>query len=166
MTHKPEKTPPLTHEQRLLIASQFGLIFEWAAAAGVDMENESEDAPDTPDILDEIIRWWHAQPEDERPERDDTVFAIGIALGDFLRHVLDVEWCTIDGPDGVEFALLNEKGDGQHLFWPISTVHKRFDGSPDGLVCDFLDGLFENELVQALQRAEGDEPEPLLPDED
>ncbi|MFO0830301.1 MAG: DUF3806 domain-containing protein [Phycisphaerales bacterium] len=162
--HTPEKTNPLTRDQRLLIAEQFGLIFEWAAAAGVDIEDESDEAPDTPDILDEILRWWHAQPQNDRPPRDDTVFALGIALGDFLRHVLDVEWCTVQDADGVEFALVNDKHGAQHLFWPVSTVHKRFDQSPDGLICDFLDNLFENERVLSLQRPEDDEPEPLLPD--
>lgn len=165
MDDLPEKTQPLTHEQRVLIAAQFGFVLECAEAAGVDIEDESEDALDTPDILDEVIRWWHAQPEEDRPERDDTVFAIGIALGDFLRHVLDVEWCTVSDNDGVEYALVNDKNGGQHILWPVSSVAKRFDDSPDGFVCDFLDGIFGAELVQSLQREEDNPPEPLLPED-
>ncbi len=165
MSAKPEKTSPLTSDHRTLLISQFGLVLECAKAADIDTDDESENAPETSEVLDEVVRWWHAQPAHERPERDDMVFALGIAMGDYVRHVLDVEWRAVHDEDGVEFALVNEKGDGQHIFWPVSSVAKRFDDSPDGFVCDFLDAMFSAEAVQPLLREEDNPPEPLLPEE-
>lgn len=54
--------------------------------------------------------------------------AFGIAVGEYLRRELDMEWKVITDDYGTDLAILREAPDGSLVYsWPIIVVGKRFD---------------------------------------
>lgn len=61
---------------------------------------------------------------------DPTPFmaAFGIAVGEYLRRELDMEWKVITDDYGIDLAILREAPDGSLVYsCPIIVVGKRFD---------------------------------------
>jgi hypothetical protein len=106
------------------------------------VEQEQLDLPEEATILDAcdaVVRWWHAQPESERPDANMVVNAVGIGLGDAIADVFEMQWRIIEDESGTSLALWREQPD--IVAAPIDSVAKRFADSPDGFVSEFYESL-------------------------
>lgn len=76
-------------------------------------------------------------------EMDPTPFmaTFGIAVGEYLRRELDMEWVVITDDYGTDLAILREAPDGALVYsCPIIVVGKRFDGDyQDGQLAEFCE---------------------------
>jgi len=115
------------------------------------VEQEALELPSEATILDAcdcVVRWWHAQPESERPDANMIVNAVGIGLGDALASVFELQWRITEGDAGTSLVLW--RGEPSVTASPIDSVARRFADSPDGFVnqvynqiADQLDNLIE-----------------------
>ena len=83
-------------------------------------------------LADELIRWWHRQPADDRVDPNLIVSAAGIALGDALAKEFRLEWKIITDSFGTDIGLWRERG--HIVLSPTHSVAKRFSECPDGFV--------------------------------
>lgn len=78
---------------------------------------------------------------EEDPELDPTPFmaTFGIAVGEYLRRELAMDWVIITDDYGTDLAILSEAPDGSHIYaCPIMVVGKRFDeGYEEGQLAEF-----------------------------
>jgi hypothetical protein len=108
------------------------------------VEQEGIELPDQATILDAcdgVVRWWHAQPESERPDANMVVNAAGIGLGDALADVFELEWRIVEDEGGSSLVLWRDEP--RTIVAPIDGVAKRFADSPSGFVNELYSGLAE-----------------------
>lgn len=108
------------------------------------VEQEQLELPEEATILDAcdaVVRWWHAQPETERPDANLIVNAVGIGLGDALVDVFELEWRIIE--DGFGTSLSLWRAEPNIVASPIDSVAKRFADSPEGFINELYDGIAE-----------------------
>jgi len=128
----------LTPEQSDFVSDCCQVFFELASAAGVSERDLTEG--DAADALDSVVRWWHAQPDDDRPDFETTCNILGVALGELLKASFPVlDWKMVSDESGTSLALWNT-GHAVVLA-PIDSVMKRLDEEPDGFFAPLLDSL-------------------------
>ncbi len=104
------------------------------------------------DACDAVVRWWHAQPETDRPDANMIVHAVGIGYGDALADVFELEWKIVEDGAGTSLALWRQ--DPEILASPIDSVAGRFAASPDGFVAELYDSV-ATQLDQIIDASEG-----------
>lgn len=79
--------------------------------------------------------------EDEKLDPTPYMAAFGIAVGEYLRRELDMDWKIITDDYGTDLAILREAPDGELIFsCPIVVVGKRFEPDyEDGQLEEFCD---------------------------
>lgn len=149
-------TRDLTEEERISLCDAIAFFFSVIEAEGLAPEAE----PDTCQVCDELVRWWHAAPEDDRPDEHTLVSMLGAVVGDLLRHAAWFDWKYVrDGED--EYLALVGGDEAPVVVAIFDAMSKRLQDNPDGFVSDFFEGLFEH--VGHLARAEDDPlPAPLF----
>lgn len=137
---------PLTSDEREWLDEQRGLLAD--AIDQLDIEL-SEDA--TPlDGADAVIRWWHAQEQDERPDPNIIIMIAGVALGDRLAESFGLEWGIITDESGADLGLYHPTKNV--VCGPTHSVAKRFADGSDGFLGELLVGLSEG-MEEAVERA-------------
>lgn len=84
------------------------------------------------DACDAVVRWWHSQTEDERPDAGMIVNAVGIGLGDALAEVFEMDWRVVDGESGASLVVWREQP--EMFVAPIDRVARGFAEAVGGLV--------------------------------
>lgn len=156
---------PLGPDEELFLVSKLAGLFELVDTHGLDAA-PIESGGDTPEVCDEVVRWWHAQPSDVRPEENDLVWGVAVATGEVLRTRYRLDWALCDPAGEPYVALVGQSGpedDARSLVVAIiDSVSKRFESSPEGFVVEFLDGLDEH--IASLRRADDEDPPQSLID--
>lgn len=171
-------TPPRIHrltldELNFLRAQLIHFIELVEDVAHLEIDEEQDE---TPDICDDLVRWWHQLPSDDRPHPNDVVWAIAAAAGDYVRHVLKVDWRIVElGPpassktksqaSGSMALCADAKGvdPAALVLFVTDSIAQRFATRPHGFVREYVDGVLTQELATPHLRQEGDEgPAPLL----
>ncbi|QGU06783.1 hypothetical protein COCCU_04175 [Corynebacterium occultum] len=69
-----------------------------------------------------------AREEDEELDPTPFMASFGIAVGEYLRRELGMDWVIINDDYGTDLAILRETPDGGQVYsCPIVVVGKRFD---------------------------------------
>jgi hypothetical protein len=132
-----------------------------------------EEQDETPDICDELVRWWHGLPQEERPHANDVIWAIAAAAGDYIRHVLRVDWRIVEtaapghkSQAAGTMALCAEevkKDPTSLILFVTDSIAQRFASKPHGFVREYVDGVLTMDVARAHLRTEEDAgPAPLL----
>lgn len=128
----------LTPTQRDFVTDCCQTFFELADAAGVSERDLTEG--DAAEACDAVVRWWHDQPGDDRPDFETTCNILGVALGELLRAAFPIlQWKMVSDGFGTSLALWNPSP--QVILAPIDSVMKRLDEEPDGFFAPLLDAL-------------------------
>lgn len=90
-------------------------------------------------LCDEMIRWWHGEPEEQRIDPNVVIAVIGIAMGDVLAREFGLTWKIVKDAFGTDLGLW--RGKGQIVITPINSVAKRFADESDGFVVDYCGAL-------------------------
>jgi hypothetical protein len=90
-------------------------------------------------LCDEIIRWWHREPEEQRIDPNVVIAVVGIAMGDVLASEFGLIWKIVMDAFGTDLALWRAKG--QIVISPINSVAKRFAEERDGFVVEYCEAL-------------------------
>jgi len=156
----PSKVSELSEEQlELLRWSMLKCIELW----NDELPEPSEDE-DTPELCDQLVRWWHSAPPAKRTDHGEIIWAIGAMAGEFLRHRVKVSWKMVEDEYGSSVCLVSDDPDNWFVLSPIESIAKRFDDMKEGFVADYLEGMEEMDMVASSLRGEDDpDPEPLLP---
>lgn len=91
------------------------------------------------DACDAVVRWWHAQAEDARPDAGMIVNAVGIGLGDALAEVFEMDWRVAEEETGA--SLVVWRGQPEMVIAPIDSVARRFADGRGGFVAGHYDEL-------------------------
>lgn len=153
---------PLSEDHLDALRSCVGFCCELSADIGI----EPEEGEDTPEIADHIIRWWHAQPEADRPDAETLENAIGAALGEYLRFAYRLKWAVLKDEQDEAIVLTTEEPEGALVVSPFDAIHDYLPDGAEGFVVDMVANLYESDEMKPLERAEDDEVESLFPDED
>lgn len=132
--------------------------FELFEKAGI----EPDENEDTPQHCDHLVRWWHAQREESRPDSTEIENCVGAALGDYIRHVLRVEWMVVSDGEDDAIVLANPERPDDFMISPFDAISEYLPDNPDGFVSEMVAGLLEEEELQALFRPEDESPRPLF----
>jgi hypothetical protein len=152
-------TRDLTAEERTSLCDAIGFYFAIVEEHG--LVNEPD--PDTCEVCDSLVRWWHGAPEDDRPDADTIISLLGAVVGDLLRHAAWLEWKYVQNEEDEYLALVGGE-DAPVVIAVFDSMAKRLHEHPEGFVSDFFEGLFEH--VGHLARAEDDPPPASLFPED
>jgi len=158
MSDQPLKFRPAGQEDLDDVRSCIGGYFELFELAGI----EPDDNEDTPQHCDHLVRWWHSQNEKTRPESTDIENCIGAALGDYIRHVLRVEWMLVSDGEDEAIVLANPADPDEFMISPFDAISEYLPDNPDGFVAEMVAGLLDEEAMQDLFRPEGESPLPLF----
>ncbi|MBS0196955.1 MAG: hypothetical protein JSR77_09365 [Planctomycetes bacterium] len=124
----------------MAILGNKAFFFELVEQSGIEPDEEE----DTPQICDHLVRWWHGQPEGERPPADEVAISLGCVVGDFVMHFYNFEWSMLTDRDGTNLVLVGRPpGGGEIIFPAIHSVAKRFEEAPEGFIVEMLDELVE-----------------------
>lgn len=147
---------PLDEESLEALRTSFMMFIAIAEENGLGDEEAQ-----TPEICDAMVRWWHAQSDDERPGSDELIWMIGTAAGDYLRYPLRLEWCRLVQDGETSLGLVGEREEGPLVISIFDAVAGRLPGGADGFVIDLMMGI--GEVTTDLRRSDDDPgPEPLL----
>jgi hypothetical protein len=131
--NKPPTAKPLSSKERRWLDQQRENFRALTKQAG-------READDTLERGDRLIRWWHDQPPESRPDANDVLMAVAVALGDVLIDDLgsEFDWMIVKSPFGRDLAVWRERG--FVVLSPTHAVNKRFD-EPGGFVPDLFEGM-------------------------
>ncbi len=162
MSERPMEFSPLTEDDLQTLRACVSYYCELHA----DLGTEPTEDEDTPEMSDHLVRWWHTQPESERPEQDMMENVLGAALGEYLRFILKVKWVRVTDEEGEAIVLASEGDETALVISPFDTIAQYLPESPDGFVTDFVGTLLDSEMVEGMEREADEEIEPLFPEEE
>ncbi len=162
MSEAPMELSPLTEDDLQTLRACVSYYCELHA----DLGTEPAEDEDTPEMSDHLVRWWHAQPESERPEQDMMENVLGAALGEYLRFILKLKWARVKDEDGESIVLVSEDAEAEIVMSPFDTIAEYLPEHPDGFVADFVGALLDSELMAGMDRDPDEEIEPLFPEEE
>ncbi len=137
----PLKFSALNQQQSMSILGNKAFFFELVEQSGIEQNEED----DTPQVCDHLVRWWHGQPEGERPTADELAIALGCVLGDYMMYFYNFEWSMLTDRSGTNLVLVGRPpGGGEIIFPPIHSVGKRLLDFPEGFIVAMLDELAES----------------------
>jgi hypothetical protein len=90
-------------------------------------------------LCDELIRWWHREPEEQRIDPNVVITLVGITMGDVLAREFGLAWKIVTDAFGTDLGLWRAKG--QIVISPINSVAKRFADERDGFVVEYCGAL-------------------------
>lgn len=90
-------------------------------------------------LCDELIRWWHREPQEQRIDPNVLVSVVGIAMGDVLAREFGLVWKIITDAFGTDLGLWRAKG--QIVVSPTNSIAKHFAEESDGFVVDHYAAL-------------------------
>lgn len=125
----------LNDDEREWLDLQRGGMGFFLEAAGVGLPDDSIDARLR--ACDDLIRWWHTLPADDRPDANDIVNVVGVAFGDVLAAELDLEWKIITDAFGTDLGLWwSNPGNSEAriVLSPTHTVARRFGDGANGFL--------------------------------
>ncbi|MBL8763876.1 MAG: DUF3806 domain-containing protein [Phycisphaerae bacterium] len=123
----------LSGEERELL-DHYTELFEVLLEAG---EIELGDEDSVLDGADRIIALWRTMPENERPEGEHVVQAVGVVFGECLMRVFpSLSWKRITDSYGSSIGLVSDEP--EMFIAPIDAIVKRFDNEPDGFVAELF----------------------------
>lgn len=153
---------PLTEEHIETLRGCVGYCCELSA----DMGLEPEEGEDTPEIADHIVRWWHLQPETERPDAEMMENALGAAVGEYLRFAYRLKWAIIKDDEGEAIVLTTENPMGELVLSPFDAIAEYLPDSAEGFVTELVENLSESEEMEGLRRTEDEDVESIFPEDE
>ena len=136
----PKKTTakPLTQEQSVFLDDCREAFLDMCLAA--DISEEFFNSGDAAEVGDQVVRWWHNQPEGERPPFDAAASILGVAVGDLLISAFpQLEWRYITDAFGTSLGLWHASP--EVVAAPLDATMKRLEESPDGFMAELLEAL-------------------------
>lgn len=165
MSDQPIKISPLSEEELDSLRTCIAYFCEIAEEAESGQDEDGDDL-DTPWVCDTLVKWWHAQPEAERPDAETLVNCLGAALGEYLRFILRVQWSSLEDEEGQFVALTSEEEGTNFILSPFDAIDQGLMDHPDGFIADAVETLLGDETAATLLRDEDEEVESIFPDED
>jgi len=125
----PPQVRDLTEEEEAWVQAERDGLTKLAGAIGFTLpQNDDERLA----LCDEIIRWWHCEPRDQRIDAHRVVNPIGVAMGDVLAREFGLAWKIVTDAFGTDLGLWRAKG--QIVLSPVHSVAKRFADESNGFV--------------------------------
>lgn len=84
---------------------------------------------------------WTTLPDDERPDPNPLINAVGAAIGNELVHELGLKWVVASDESGTEAALFGQPG--EVLLYPMNAVAKRWTGDSSGSLEAYYKGVIK-----------------------
>lgn len=135
---KPASAKPLSAEQTKFLDDCREAFLDLCVAA--DVSEEFFNTGDATEVCDHVIRWWHAQPEGERPDFDAAANILGVAMGDLLLSAFpQLEWRMITDQFGTSMGLWHAKP--EVVAAPLDAVLGRLQDNPDGFMGELIEGM-------------------------
>lgn len=125
----------LTRDEQAWLQDQRAALGSLPSAAAIAAPSKSTRLQ----TCDALLRWWHRQPGESRPDPNELVSACGVALGDVLSEELGLEWKIITDAFGTDLGLWREQG--HIVLSPTHSIAKRFAEGADGFVVDLAGQL-------------------------
>ncbi|MBY0307369.1 MAG: hypothetical protein K2Q09_01375 [Phycisphaerales bacterium] len=129
------KTQPLTATEQARIDDAIGAFIQMADDAGL-LGDEPE--LDTPELADELLIRWAAEPPKARLPDDLIATIVGAAIGDYLCEALRLRW-AVNSPDRAVGLAVEDTG--EPLFSPFNLVRDRLPHAAEGVVPDLLEEI-------------------------
>ena len=108
---------------------------------------DTSEMPPSLASLDRAIDGWFDDEADDRPDANDLVNAVGVALGHHLVKATDLIWVMSTDEAGTELAI--HGGPGDVLVHPCKLVAKRIVDDERGFVVHIYTDLVER--IRTLQ---------------
>lgn len=135
---KPASAKPLSAEQKQFLEDCREAFLDMCVAAGVT--EEFFNSGDATEVCDQVIRWWHSQPEGDRPDYDAAANILGVAMGDLLLSAFpQLEWRFITDAFGTSLGLWC--GQPEVIAAPLDSVLKALQEHPDGFMGELIEGV-------------------------
>lgn len=129
---------PLTGEHEQFLSDCRDAFMEMCAAA--EISEEEIQSGDATEVCDQVVRWWHAQRKNQRPDFDAAANIIGVAMGDLLISAFPVlAWKYITDRSGTSLGLWHLKP--EVVVAPLDLSLANLNEEPDGFVGGLLPGL-------------------------
>jgi hypothetical protein len=117
-----------SQEEARLQTSREGLT-KLATGLGLPLPQDDEERLA---LCDELIRWWHREPQGQRIDPNVVVTVVGIAMGDVLAREFGLVWKIITDAFGTDLGLWRAKG--HIVLSPTNSIAKHFADESDGFV--------------------------------
>src|SRR5262245_15437644 len=103
--------PPQVHdlteaEEAWVQAERDGLTKLAGALGFTPPQNDDERLA----LCDEMIRWWHCEPQEQRIDANRIVNLVGVAMGDVLAREFGLAWKIITDAFGTDLGLWRAQG--------------------------------------------------------
>lgn len=130
----PVKTHPLSPVEQARVDDALAAFCQMAEEAGL-LDEELE--LDTPELADELLIRWAAEPPQGRLPGEVIATIIGAGIGDYLTQLLQLRWGVSESPAGRSIGLVVETT-GEPALSPFDAVRERLADASDGFVSDLL----------------------------
>lgn len=131
------KTYPITAAEQAHIDEAIAAFIQLAEDAGL---RDEEFSMDTPELADELLVRWAAEPPRARLPDEVIATIIGAAVGEYIRELLKVTWAS--AVSGTERSIgLAAEGTGEPVFSPFDAVRERLSEASEGFVHDMFDEM-------------------------
>lgn len=133
------KTSPLTAAEQARINDALAAFVQMTEDAGL---LDDELSLDTPELADELLIRWAAEPPQGRLPDDLMATIIGAAVGEYLRQMLRFTWAATG--EGADRAVgLVVESSGEPVFSPFDAVRDRLSEASEGFIPDLFDEVAE-----------------------
>lgn len=88
---------------------------------------------------------WFAMAEQDRPDPNDFITAVGVVVAERIAQTLNLDWVMYTDEDGTALALIVEAGrvtEDQNLYiFPLDGIASRWPEGEEGEVADYYAGV-------------------------
>lgn len=131
------KTQPITAAEQAHIDEALAAFVQLADDAGL---RDDEFSMDTPELADELLVRWAAEPPRARLPEEVVATIIGAAVGEYLRELLRVTWASASVGTERSVGLATEET-GEPVFSPFDAVREGLSQASEGFVHDLLEDV-------------------------
>ncbi len=129
------KTKPITAAEQAHIDAALTAFVQLVDDAGL---RDDEFSMDTPELADELLVRWAAEPPRARLPEEVVATIIGAAVGEYLRELLRVSWASVTVGSERSLGLAAEET-GEPVLSPFDAVKEGLPQASDGFVHDLLE---------------------------